>query len=209
MPSPACVGPVRTVLAGLQADFLAGGAALDDVSNRAVLITASTLGTGEASEGVDRGAGVRVRVEANAARGAWRARPDFHAVEAPLVPLRAGAGEAGLVGKQRELDRIGHQRGVFRRFERDSGRTSRKHDPGLNKAPIKCGLLCRALGQGPADRDTLLVSRRTRSAHSVHLQTERDHRGPTRLGRTVPNRSNPSITFCRSATTSEGPAGLK
>jgi hypothetical protein len=70
------------------------------------------------SEGVDGGAGIGIRVEADAALCANAAPltgqqgtaeqvgPDRHAIEAPLVPLRPDAGEDRLVREERELDRL-------------------------------------------------------------------------------------------------------
>ena len=96
-----------------------------------VPVAAAALGAGEPGEGVDGGAGVGVRIEADAALGADAAPlagqqraaeqvgPDRHAVEAPLVPLRPDAGQRGLVGEQRELERLGHRCG-FRPGGHDS-----------------------------------------------------------------------------------------
>jgi hypothetical protein len=76
---------------------------------------------GEPGERVDRGAGVRVGIEADVALGADAAPlaseeraaeqvgPDCQAVVAPFVAFGTDASEGGLVGKQRELDRRGHR----------------------------------------------------------------------------------------------------
>ena len=88
---------------------------------RAVLVAAAAFAAGEPGEGVEGGAGVGVRVEADAALGADAAPvageqgaaeqvgPDGEAVEAPLVALGPDAGERRLVGEQRELERLGHR----------------------------------------------------------------------------------------------------
>jgi len=88
-----------------------------------VPVAAAALGAGKLGEGVDGGAGVRVRVEADAALGADAAPlvgeqraaeqvgPDRQAVEAPFVAVRPDADQRGLVGEQRELDRLGHRCG--------------------------------------------------------------------------------------------------
>ena len=76
-------------------------------------VAAATLGVGEPSECVDRGTGVRVRIETDAAlsanaaplacqeRAAEQVWPDCQAVVVSLVALAADADQRGLIGEQR------------------------------------------------------------------------------------------------------------
>ena len=96
-----------------------------------VLVAAAALGAGEGYEGIAGGAGVGVGVEAAAALGtdaapvageegaAEQVGLDLQAVVAPLVLLGADADQGGLVGEERQLDRLGHG-GALRRVGQDS-----------------------------------------------------------------------------------------
>ena len=81
--------------------------------------------------------------------------PDRHAVEPPFVPLWPDTNEAGLVGEQRQLNRLG-RRWVLVAFGHESARTA---SPGAES--YQCGLagtrgkpgvsaVCGGAGAGPA-----------------------------------------------------------
>jgi hypothetical protein len=83
-----------------------------------VPVAAAALGAGELGESVNSGAGVGMRIEADAALGADTAPlageqraaeqvgPDRHAVEPPFVAVGADTGQGHRLGEERELDRV-------------------------------------------------------------------------------------------------------
>ena len=89
-------------------------------SSGVIPVAAASLGVGEPGERIDGGAGIRVRIEADAAlcadatpvageeRAAEQVGPDGHTVVAPLVEFRPDAGQCGLIGEQGKLKRLGH-----------------------------------------------------------------------------------------------------
>lgn len=95
-----------------------------------VLVAAAALAVSEAGKGVEGGGGVGVGVEAATALGTDAAPvareegaseqvgPDFEAVVAPFVALGTDADQGGLIGEERQLDRLGHR--ALRRVGQDS-----------------------------------------------------------------------------------------
>ena len=90
-----------------------------------VLVAAAALGSKQGGQGVDRGAGIGVRIKTPAALGAETAPvadqqrspeqigPDFHSIEPPFVRFRTDANEGGGFRKERKLDGSGAFRAKF------------------------------------------------------------------------------------------------
>jgi Integrase core domain len=94
-------------------------------SSVTVLVAAAALGSKQGGQGVDRGAGIGVRIKTPAALGAETAPvadqqrspeqigPDFHPIEPPFVRFRTDANEGGGFRKERKLDGSGAFRARF------------------------------------------------------------------------------------------------
>lgn len=129
----------------------------------AILVAAVALFPDQHGECVAGGAGITMRIEPAAALGADAAPlaqqqgaaeqvgPDFHPVEPPFVLVRPDAGEAGLVGKEGELQRFGHEAcsGHWGAIARELYHAGCRGTRAIGQeCQEKCGFLRRAAGRG-------------------------------------------------------------
>ena len=142
---------------------------------------------GKPGKRVDGGAGVRVRIEADAALGADAAPlvgeeraaeqvgRDRHGVVAPLVALRADARQGGLIGEERQLERLGHRvvRGVWAGFTDKciTGPDSPRGDwpPRPIYGTLETGWRCCAVKSPIDDRNPMHAQQIGRALHGPRL----------------------------------------
>src|SRR5690242_15913532 len=91
-----------------------------------ILIPAAALASGEASERIDGGTGIGMRIKpppalgadaaplADQQRAAKQVGPDLHPIKAPFVAFRADAGQGRSIREQRQLQWCWADRGLSR-----------------------------------------------------------------------------------------------